>query len=117
MTTKKDLSASGHPKGGRPKGSVSKASARQQKLKSALLRYIEPHVVEAIDVIAEIMRDKEAAANTRLQAAKYFPDKTAELVNETLKVEKESQTRADEDEPEQSTGAVLRLTVDNSSKK
>jgi len=86
--------------GGRPKGSVSKQSSRQRALKNYVLKHLDSHVEEAIGVLVEIMRNKDANPQTRVTAAKYVADKTAELISDILKPEDDGTSEDSEEKAE-----------------
>lgn len=75
--------------GGRPLGSVSRQSSKQRALKLKILAYVEPHIAEAMDVMIEVMRNKEEKGQTRIQAAKFVTEKAQELIEKILTPEKD----------------------------
>lgn len=92
----------------RPKGSTSKVTVRQTKLK-ALLQELQPHFSDAILTAVELMKaenssgDKiEVAPTVRLQASKLVIEKVVDLMNEAYGVDKQgnqvNRPNADDDE-------------------
>lgn len=76
-------------RGGRPLGSTSRLSSKQTKLKNAVLRYMEDHIADAMEVLVAIMKDENANAQTRVTSAKYVVDKSSELIEKILTPEKD----------------------------
>lgn len=111
------LGRTGDQVGGRPKGSLSKSSLRQSKLKNILLRHMEPLAVEAITTTSEIMRDKEASPTVRLQASKFIIERIADLIDEAYGKEKDQTVDPETDEDEEPKGAVLSFSIVDSTKK
>jgi len=95
---------------GRPKGSLSRGSLKQQKLKNILLKHMEPYAVEAIETQVKLMRSDESPATVKLQASKFIIEKIGSLINDSYEKEKGQEDQEDDrnDEP---TGAILSFTV------
>lgn len=98
----------------RPKGSTSKVTVRQTKLK-ALLQELQPHFSDAILTAVELMKaensdgDKiEVAPTVRLQASKLVIEKVVDLMNEAYGVDKQgNQVNRPNAEDEEGSGEVL----------
>lgn len=122
MTNKRDIpdkqGRTGASKGGRPTKEQSKTSLRQSKLKTILLRHMEPLAAEAIVTTSEIMRDKDASPTVRLQASKFIIERIADLIDEAYGKERDQvddpKDNEDDDEPK---GAVLSFSIVDSTKK
>lgn len=86
--------------GGRPKGSVCRQSSKQRALKLKVLAYIEPHIAEAMDVMLEVMRDKNEKGQTRITAAKFVTEKAQELIEKILTPEDDGTSEDSEEKAE-----------------
>jgi len=86
--------------GGRPKGSVSRQSSKQRALKLKILAFVEPHIAEAMDVMIEVMRDKNEKGQTRLIAAKFVTEKAQELIEKILTPEDDGTSEDSEEKAE-----------------
>lgn len=100
----------GASRGGRPRGVLSRASLKQNKLKNILLKHMEPYAVEAIETSVAIMKDKDASATVRLQASKFLIERIGALITEAYAKEKD-QANDPVDDEEQESAAVLSFTV------
>lgn len=98
-------------KGGRPVGSVSRLSSKQTKLKNAVLRYMEDHIADAMEVLVSIMKDETANAQTRVTSAKYVVDKSSELIEKILTPEKDDGTSEDSEEKAEVVEMKPRLSL------
>lgn len=102
MSEKTDkLGRTGKAIGGRPKGSLSKRSARQTKLK-VFSDWFGPVVAKAINkasvILDEPLDSKIATPQVQLAAAKLVIEKAHDLVNEVYGREKDQMDDPDEDE-------------------
>lgn len=104
MSEKKDkLGRTGDAIGGRPRGSKSARSLRQNKLKN-VLDQLDPILAKAIRKAEQILEadlsSKDVTATTQLQAAKLVIDKAIELRNDVYKKEPDQIEDPADDEPE-----------------
>jgi len=98
----------------RPKGSTSKVTVRQTKLK-ALLQELQPHFSDAILTAVELMKAEnsegakiEVAPTVRLQASKLVIEKVVDLMNEAYGVDKQgNQVNRPNAEDDQDIGEVV----------
>ena len=102
MAEKTDkLGRTGKSIGGRPKGSLSKRSARQTKLK-VFSDWFGPVVAKAINkasvILDEPLDSKVATPQVQLAAAKLVIEKAHDLVNEVYGREKDQLDDPEEDE-------------------
>lgn len=102
MSEKVDkLGRTGKSIGGRPKGSTSKRSARQTKLK-VFSDWFGPVVAKAINkasvILDEPLDSKVATPQVQLAAAKLVIEKAHDLVNEVYGREKDQESDPEEDD-------------------
>ena len=102
MSEKTDkLGRTGKAIGGRPKGSLSKRSARQTKLK-VFSDLFGPVVAKALkkaeDILDEPLNSQIVSTNTQLSAAKLVIDKAIDLTNEVYGKEADQLDDPEEDE-------------------
>lgn len=107
----------GKGKGGRPVGSVSRLTSKQTKLKNAVLRYMEEHIADAMDVLVTIMKDESVNAQTRVTSAKYVVDKSSELIEKILTPEKDDGASEDSEEKAEVVDIKPRLSLTVPTKK
>lgn len=87
----------------RPKGSTSKVTVRQTKLKSLLME-LQPYFSDAILTAVELMKSDtdKVAPTVKLQASKLVIEKVVDLINEAYGVDKQgnqvNRPNAEEDE-------------------
>jgi hypothetical protein len=102
MSEKTDkLGRTGKSIGGRPKGSLSKRSARQTKLK-VFSDLFGPVIAKALkkaeDILDEPLNSQIVSTNTQLSAAKLVIDKAIDLTNEVYGKEADQLDDPEEDE-------------------
>ena len=102
MSEKVDkLGRTGQSIGGRPKGSLSKRSIRQNRLKE-VLTLIDPILAKAVLKAGQILdadlSSKDVSATTQLQAAKLIIDKAIDLREAVFAKEKDQLDDPEEDE-------------------
>ena len=102
MSEKVDkLGRTGKSIGGRPKGSLSKRSIRQNRLKE-VLTLIDPILAKAVLKAGQILdadlSSKDVSATTQLQAAKLIIDKAIDLREAVFAKEKDQLDDPEEDE-------------------
>lgn len=102
MSEKTDkLGRTGKSIGGRPKGSLSKRSIRQNRLKE-VLTLIDPILAKAVLKAGQILdadlNSKDVSATTQLQAAKLIIDKAIDLREAVFAKEKDQLEDPEEDE-------------------
>jgi hypothetical protein len=102
MSEKTDkLGRTGKAIGGRPKGSTSKRSVRQTKLK-VFSDLFGPVVAKALkkaeDILDEPLNSQIVSTNTQLSAAKLVIDKAIDLTNEVYGKEADQLDDPEEDE-------------------
>lgn len=105
MSEKTDkLGRTGKAIGGRPKGSTSKRSARQTKLK-VFSDLFGPVVAKALKkaeaILDEPLNSQTVSTNTQLSAAKLVIDKAIDLTNEVYGKEPDQIEDPADDEPEE----------------
>lgn len=92
----------GASQGGRPKGSTSKRSARQTKLK-VFSDLFGPVVAKALRkaeaILDEPLNSEIVSTNTQLSAAKLVIDKAIDLTNEVYGKEADQESDPVDDEP------------------
>jgi len=111
MTEEKEKKKSA---GGRPKGSLSARSLRQNRLKRVLDQYFDPMLSEAMEKASKILKadvsDKNVSASVQLQAVKLIVDNHLKLTEEVYKKEKD-QSEDQDDDREESQAAVLSFVI------
>jgi hypothetical protein len=100
---------------GRPKGSLSSRSLRQNRLKRVLDQYFDPLLMEAMEKASKILKadisDKTVSASVQLQAVKLIVDNHLKLTEEVYKREKDQNDSDQDDDREESQAAVLSFVI------
>lgn len=104
MSEKQDkLGRTGKAIGGRPPGSKSARSLRQNKIKHVLDQYIDPLLAKAMkkaeQILDEPLDSKNVTSTTQLSAVKLIVDNAINLRNEVYGREKDQESDPVDDEP------------------
>lgn len=105
MSEKTDkLGRTGDAIGGRPKGSKSARSLRQNKIKQVLDQYIDPLLAKAMRkaeaILDEPLDSKNVTSTTQLSAVKLIVDNAISLRNDVYGKEKGQEDDPTDDESE-----------------
>lgn len=105
MSEKTDkLGRTGKSIGGRPPGSKSARSLRQNKIKQVLDQYIDPLLAKAMKkaeaILDEPLDSKNVTSTTQLSAVKLIVDNAISMRNDVYGKEKGQEDDPADDEPE-----------------
>jgi hypothetical protein len=111
MSEKTDkLGRTGKSIGGRPPGSKSARSLRQNKIKQVLDQYIDPLLAKAMKkaeaILDEPLDSKNVTSTTQLSAVKLVVDNAISLRNEVYGREKDQESDPEEDEQSKDVAPV-----------